>query len=451
MRDVVVFTLFVVLLPMCFFRPWFGLMAFTWLAYNRTQDLTWGFARTLPISQIVAVAMILGWMVWEFRPLVRRDVRLWAMIVLVAIVAGSIAANTLRWDYQGSRFSDLVKIVFVALLTSALCVTRRRLRAVMFVVAIGLGFYGVKNAFWFMLGQGTGVGPGGMLKDNNDFALAMVMNLPLLWYLADDIAPGRWQRLGRRAMHFAFFLTMLTVMATGSRGGFLSMGIVLMMMAMKTRWKVPALIGMALLALIGLMLAPPEYIERLQSITKADDESVQGRFLSWQVAFNMIQDRPMLGIGFKNMVWEYQRYLAGVKVPMNVEVVPSRVAHNSYLQVWAESGSFAFAIFLFMIFSTIFMARRIVKRTKGTVDAWIAPYGLAIECSFYGFLTGAMFLNRAHFDLLYQLVAVCAALPAVLVAERVRQARLAESRRRGRGPAREITIDGRSPLARAGG
>ena len=58
MRDVVVFILFITVLPTCFLKPWFGLMAFSWLAYNRTQDLTWGLARLLPISNTIGIAMI---------------------------------------------------------------------------------------------------------------------------------------------------------------------------------------------------------------------------------------------------------------------------------------------------------------------------------------------------------------------------------------------------------
>ena len=445
MRDLVVFGLFVAILPMCFFRPWIGLLTFTWLAYNRTQDLTWGFTRGLPLSQIVAMAMIAGWLTWEFRPLVRRDARLWAMILLLLIIAVSIAANTLRWDYQGSRFQDVIKIVFVALLTSALCIDRARLKQAMFVVSIALGFYGVKNACWFMLGQGTETGPGGMLKDNNDFALAMVMNLPLLWYLGDDLGDSKRGRMGRKAMRVAFFLTMLTIMSTGSRGGFLAMGVTLGMMAWKTKYKIPALLGMGLLGLIGLLLAPSEYLERLGTITEASDQSIQGRFLSWQVAGNMIKDKPLLGIGFKNMVFDYQRYLKGVPIPAHIEMVPSRVAHNSYLQVWAESGTFAFLTFMFMIGSSILLARRLAKRARDTVDAWVIPYCGAIECSLYGFLTGAVFLNRAHFDLLYQLVAICAALPVVIVAERARQAR--EAARGRRGPARRVSIRTSDPAA----
>jgi hypothetical protein len=46
-------------------------------------------------------------------------------------------------------------------------------------------------------------------------------------------------------------------------------------------------------------------------------------------------------------------------------------------------------------------------------------------------MVGATFLNRAHFDLVYQLVAVAVALPTVVTLERQRAA----NRRRRAGPA----------------
>src|SRR5262249_8185898 len=97
-RDIVVFTLFVVLLPVCLLRPWLGLMVFSWLAYNRTQDLTWGFARGLPISELVAIAFIVGWLIWEYRPLISRDPRLKAMVALLTVIGISIACKTFRYE-----------------------------------------------------------------------------------------------------------------------------------------------------------------------------------------------------------------------------------------------------------------------------------------------------------------------------------------------------------------
>ena len=45
MRDIIVSLLLVSLLPACYRRPFVGLCVFSWLAYMRVQDLTWGFAR----------------------------------------------------------------------------------------------------------------------------------------------------------------------------------------------------------------------------------------------------------------------------------------------------------------------------------------------------------------------------------------------------------------------
>ena len=447
MRDVVVFLLFVTLLPSCFLRPWWGVMAFTWLAYNRTQDLTWGFARSLPISDSIAVAMILGWMAWEYRPLWFSQPRLRAMVLLVLVVGVSMGANELIWEAVGKRYSELVKIVFVALLTGALLVNRARLRAYFLVVALALGFYGIKNGLWFLAGQGTIVGPGGMLKDNNDFALAMVMNLPLLWYVSYDVSDLRGGRALRLLLRGTFGLTVVAIMATGSRGGFLAMVACTGMMTMKTRYKVPALVSAVLVGLLALALAPPEYRERLSSITEAADQSAQGRILSWKVALNMIEHNPVLGIGFNNFVYQYQRYLTGIELPYGMESVPSRVAHNSYLQIWAESGSIAFGLFLFLVFGTILSMRRLQRAVRGTGDDWILRYATAIETTLYGYLAGAMFLNRAHFDLMYQLVAVGVMLPVVIVAERERQAAL---RRRRLGPAvpSEVWVRHRDPFVK---
>ena len=448
MRDLVVFLLFVTLLPTCFLRPWFGVMAFTWLAYNRTQDLTWGFARALPISETIAIAMILGWMAWEYRPLWFSHPRLRAMVILVIVIGVSAATTGFDWGRWGNRYSELAKVVFVALLTAALLVTRARLRAFCLVVALGLGFYGVKNALFYLMGGGTIVGPGGMLKDNNDFALAMVMNLPFLWYQSGDVSDLKGGRILKWGLRGAFFLTILTVMSTESRGGFLAMGFVLLMMAMKTRWKVPALVGVVLMGVLGYAYAPAKYKERLASITSAQDQSAQGRLISWQVAGQMIKSHPVLGIGFNNMVWQYQGYLTGLKLPVNADKIPSRVAHNSYLQIWAESGTIAFGLFLYLLFGTILAMRKLERLVRGTADDWVRRYAQTIEITLYGYMAGAMFLNRAHFDLMYQLVAVSAAVPIVVLADRERRARLSERRRVGPAVSSEIWVRHRDPFVK---
>lgn len=417
MRDLVVFAIFVFILPSCFLRPWVGVCAFTFLAYNRTQDLTWGFARGLPISQFIAIAMIFGWLFVELRPIPFNRKRVLAMTGLLLVVTGSMLVNKFSWSLQGNRYTDLVKVVVVSLVTGALLVNRDRLRQIIAVMSIGLGFYGLKNGLLFFLGSRSITGPGGMLKDNNDFALAMVMNMPLLYYLASDMKGLPYGKHIFRFMRAAAFLTPVTIISTSSRGAFLSLSVGALLVAWKTKWKVPAIATLFVLGLIGLAVAPQEYKDRISSIFKSaeeQDESVQGRFTSWKVAGNIIKAKPLTGIGFNRMVKEYNNYTKGIKNEQGTEEHFARVTHNSYLQIWAESGTIAYGLFMFMIVGSILAMEGTRRKAKRNGQEWAVRYADAIQVSMTSFMIGATFLNRAHFDFLYQLVIVGACLPKVM-------------------------------------
>jgi probable O-glycosylation ligase (exosortase A-associated) len=449
-RDVVVFSLFIYVLPMSFLRPWVGLCAFSWLAYNRTQDLTWGFARGLPLSQLIAVATLLGWLTIEFRPLKLRTPMVKAMVLMLLWIIVSIFANGINWDLQGRRITDLAKVILVCLLSGAMLTTRDRLRTLMAIVAIGLGFYSAKNGIMYALGSKSIAGPGGMLKDNNDFALAMVMNVPLLFYMANEVRPLKHGLLMSRFMKLAFCLSFLTIMSTGSRGGFLALGVVLTVMALKTKWKVPALASMALVGLLGLALAPAEYKERIVTIfagSDTQDGSVKGRLTSWKVAGSMIQSNPVMGIGLNRMVHEYNNYTDGLVSDDGSTQHFARVAHNSYLQIWAESGTPAYLLFMFMLVGTILSMEIGGRRFRRNGDEWLVPYCNAIEVSLIAFLIGATFLNRSHFDLIYQLVVIAGALPVLALVERK-----VDPKRNRKGPqiAQDVWVRDSNPFVRVG-
>ncbi len=450
MRDIVVFLLFVGILPLSLMRPWVGICAFTFLAYNRTQDLTWGFARNLPLSQLIAIAMVLGWLVSEFRPIPFKYHRIKAMALLVLVVTLSIIFNRVRWEEQGAKYTDLVKVIFVSLLTAAFLVNRYRLRVIMAVMAVALGFYGAKNGLMYVLGSRSIAGPGGMLKDNNDFALAMVMNVPLLFYLGNEMKPLKYGKQICLFMKGACAMSLLTIMSTGSRGAFLSLGVAAMLMAYKTKYKVPAMAALVLAGVIGTAVAPQEYKDRIASMfvdAEEQDDSVQGRFTSWMVATNMIKGNPVFGIGFNNMVHEYNRYTKGIYNEEGGTDHYARVSHNSYFQIWAESGTAAYLLFMFMIVGSIVSLERLWRRCKREGDDWAIPYCHAIQISMCSFMVGATFLNRAHFDFIYQLIVVASVLPTVIAAERVVQKRTA--RRKGPRLAQQVWVRHGNPFVKA--
>ena len=149
------------------------------------------------------------------------DPRSYAMMALVVLTGIGIAISEEPSAGQFQRYMEFVKIVAVALFTTAIVRNREQLRILIWIIALSLGFFGVKSGIWgiFTLGQIPILrGPGGMLGDNNDFSLALSMAVPMLFYL------GWTERRPeiKRAFWIAVPLTVVTVGLTRSRGGFLS-------------------------------------------------------------------------------------------------------------------------------------------------------------------------------------------------------------------------------------
>ena len=448
MRDLLVFLVVMAMMPVAFRRPYTGLLLFSWLAYMRPQDLCWGFARSMRLSFFVSAAMLLGW--WANEQGKRRftvwEPRSTMMALLMVLVAISYAQARLHNEYTNRYFFEYCKIIVIALFTVGQVDTRLRLKVIFWVVAASFGFYGVKNGLIGVLkGGGFQIlrGPGGMLLDNNDFALALVMNVPLLWYMG--IGEGKaWVR---KATVAAVGLTVATVLLTHSRGAFLALSMTTLWIAWRSGHLLRAVAALILLAAIFPLVVPDHVLERLGTITDTEETSANSRLTAWATALVMIQDNPIWGVGLRNFVDRVPEYSV---VPIG-EDSTTHVAHNSYLQIWAESGSIAFTVYLAILASVFWTLRRIYRVGRLRPDlAWASNYARMMEATTVGFAVGAFFLNRGHFDLFYHLMALVAALSLVVRTAELRPPELAAASSE-RGKPRAGVIDVVVPGLRGAG
>lgn len=411
MRDLVVSLVIIGLLPVCFRRPYIGLVMFSWLAYMRVQDLTWSFARFQRWSFYVAIVTFSGWFFSKNRTkFFVHDVRTWLMILMAVLVGLGVAFARERppdlLEVHISAYIEFAKIITIALFTTGVVTTRERLRLLIWVIALSFGFYGFKNALWGVktLGQQPILrGPGGLINDNNDFSLALGMAVPMLL----NIGLSDRRPVLRKAFLAMVPMTAFTVLLTHSRGGFLAMsaGIGILVWRSRYRWTG---IGVGFLALpVLIFLLPANMIERLASIANyEEDGSANARFKSWAVAGRMATDNPLLGVGLANFRPNYLDYEQH-PTPEQLQGFNIFVAHNSYLQIWAECGTPALAVYLLLIllsFITCWRTRALARQRFHT--SWIINYATMFEASLLCFIVGAVFLNRAHFDLFYHWVAI---------------------------------------------
>ncbi|MCA8941410.1 MAG: putative O-glycosylation ligase, exosortase A system-associated [Planctomycetes bacterium] len=403
MRDLIIALLILSTLPAAFRRPFVGLCVFSWLAYMRPQDLCWGFARSLRLSFLAGITMMAGYFAFEFgkRSFTRSTGRGWLMIgVLVCVTASLFVAYEVD-EYVMTYYSEFVKIIAIALFTIGQVDTKQRLRAVLWIIALSLGFYGVKGGLWgVMTGGVIKQGPGGMMGDNNDFALAMVMNLPILFYMS-SLETNRILKLVVKAM---FFFSCVTILLTHSRGGFLSMVIVFMVLAWRSGKLFQAGFALSAAAVAFLLFAPDHVLARLGTLEQGGQESSAGaRLKSWTVALRIIKARPLLGVGLRNFQAGYEEFGSEFLAPG----IEGHVAHNSYLQIWAEHGTFAITLYMMLLISMFLGAQKLRRMARGRPDlAWAETYARMFEATNAGFMFGAFFLNRGHFDLTYHLFAL---------------------------------------------
>lgn len=409
MRDLFVSGLVIGLLPTCFRRPFIGLLLFSMLAYMRIQDLTWGFARFQRWSFYVMVITLAGYILsGSQRRNMLPDVRNWIMIGLMVFVGLSLVMTgsfDYRWDTP--RYIEYLKIVGVAIFTTAVIKDRHYLRVLVWIIALSFGFFGVKNGISMILSGGSLKiiqGPGGMLADNNDFALALCMGIPLLFHLG-------WaerRKLMRRTMLAMVPLTMLTVVATHSRGAFLAMTCSVMVLVWRSKNRVGGFATLFLVAIAAVIAAPESYKERISTIGDyQEDHSARGRLDAWAVAGNMIAANPVFGVGFDKFQSNYRRYDLKTGPAAGVQDTTIHVAHNSYLQIWAECGTPAFFLYVLLIWLSYVDIWRVRKMARERYHAsWILSYATMFEASLTAFVVGSVFLNRAQFDLFYHFVAV---------------------------------------------
>ena len=406
-RDLLVLIIALPAVPISLVYPFIGLLAFSWLAYMRPQDMAWGVAAQFRLSFYVAIATMIGMILnWEV-PFFRRKastlflILFWGWITLSVLFAVDPSQGL-------DKYIEFSKIILISLLTTGLVKTRERLRWIVLVIGFSLGFLGLKyGLFGFTHGGEIQFksGVGGLIRDNNDFALALNMALPFLVFLAKDEQDTRWKLIFWSLVPF----TIATIVFTYSRGGFLALIASLGLCILRSRRKAWVLVVAPVTLYLFLLFAPARYLERINTIFVESqeewDSSIQGRLNAWKAAINISEDRPLFGVGVGNFRTVFYNYAPD---PENWHVV-----HNSYLQLLSDAGYPALGLYLILLgisLWTLWKTRRLVKLSRVPDSEWIIHYSFMFEIALIAFIIGGTFLDRAFFDLTYHIIALTACL-----------------------------------------
>ena len=399
MRGIAFFLGFVACLPLIFVSPFNGVLAWYVFSLGNFHTLIWGgpFAG-LNYAYVIAVLTCLSWF---FSRTDQKRLPLTPLVILTLLF--SIWITFTSWfalapaDDVWNKWITVEKILFMCLVGYALTTTRERLNQLIWAVVLTIGLWGVKGALFSILhGGGEIHGPdGGMLADNNDFGLGLIVMLPLIFYQR-QLATNRHVRRGLLLMGFLVTLAVFFTYSRGALVGVCAMGVVFWA---RSRAKFTTALLIAALAFSIYSVAPEKWFARMGTIeTYQEDGSAMSRLHLWQVSLRIAALHPINGGGFRvtfspNVT---NNMLRGTNL---ARLTKPRAAHSIYFDVLSEHGWVGLFLFLTIFGYSWVNCAWLIRHSRNRPDlAWANLLGRMGQAVLVGYATAGAFASQAYLD-----------------------------------------------------
>lgn len=373
---------------------------------------------------VTTIALVVLYAMWVGKLLTRMEPRTTPLLRPILPFASYLAFTALSVlvarDFTLAKF-DIFLLLQMFLLYVYIVGTVRTPQDMLFIVTmllIGVVFQGLIIIGVHITGKDSSIAgistvvdesyyntgqplrPGGTLGSPNNAASF----LSLLLIVSISVLMTRLGRWHKRLAILAFSLGGIGLILTQSRGGwiaFVSSAIILCLLAWRRGWLSPKIfLAVAIVATLVALLFQDIVATRLFG---DDNENAYSRIPLMELAFRMIEDNPVLGVGANNFAIMMEKYLASNSGTWLY------VVHNKYLLVWAETGIGGLLTFMWFLLAIIGWGWRCSK----SGDRFLSPLALGCTAAILGQMTHMLvepFNSSVGLQLLYFVAGLVAAM-----------------------------------------
>lgn len=265
-----------------------------------------------------------------------------------------------------------------------------------------------------------GCGPG-LLRDENDIAMFLVMLLPFS-YMKSTLETNA---LRKGFCMLVFLLTLAGIASTISRGGMVGALPTLGFIWLKSKRKILSLVLLAISLALTVAFGPEKLISEFKTIGDTNEGTASSRLYFWGLSWEMMKLRPLFGVGamcWGNGVWGM--------VQSGELVIPSRIGnmtpHSVYFQLISEVGilgTVAWVGLLGVVAKALYSIREsALNRQMGAVlgrmtnpaaihhamemQSHVKAASVSLAICILGFLLASAFLSVLFYPQLYFFVAL---------------------------------------------
>jgi O-antigen ligase len=389
------------------------LAIFTILVFLRPQEMNEKFyeaswQKFAGIAIIIAVFFRLRSVAWNR---LQNSVVKW-MAIFIAMTFASVPTSI--WPGGSVNFilqvvlREVLIFLFIVLLTTDV-VKIRKIGLIMGLcnsVLAALALRSFIRGLMLVGGYRAAVEEGGTFSDPNELALCFVISLPLLYFLGQAWG-GKWK---------VFYGVCVLICAAGtlvtySRGGAIGLcgviAAIILLDKQKRRRNLVLALGAGVLVL-STSLGIKERIETVYVHERDPVGSIQARLSILKTGFGIFLEHPLLGTGVGCFAIKEGESHGGLG--------QWSTAHNSFVQVAAETGFIGLIAFLGCFVSCFRTMRSGLKNKQDDDRAKAAAK--ALMASMTGFLLCGSFLSVAYSWYFFYLVGLGASLGNLIDRER---------------------------------
>jgi O-antigen ligase len=347
----------------------------------------------LPWTQLTIIGAFLGCFADRTVRWVSSSINVLLILFLVVILLSSVFAYFPSFSY--AKLENYYLWVIIYFLIINIVNTRKRFFIFLCVfllasskLSLSLALTWAKRGFSF---TDWGLsGPPGFFQNSGELAIQMLVFWPIAWAFAHSLKPyvsKRWYRL----LMLMPITAIMVILGSSSRGGQLALVVQLVVMNYRTVFKPKILISCCVAFFLIWTFLPEQQKERFQ--TMGEDKTSRQRILYWENGLEMIQEHPVLGVGYFNFVPYFERYYSE-----DVLFHRAELPHNIIIQVGTDTGAVGLTIFLALLFVALRKAQRFRAKGCETKQRLI---GNCANLSLIGFFVAGQFVTVTYYPFLW--------------------------------------------------
>ncbi|SRR5579859_1111706 len=384
-------------------------LGYIWVDLFSPQSLADGPVGELPLSMIIGVAAIGGYLLFDRRDPPRPTLGLWLIvswaiwITLTTLWAEVPAAAWEKWNWA-------IKTVAFSAFLPFVIRSRIQIEAMVLTIVLSLGGTLLAGGARTLLTGGgyqvkLGLASGNSgLAEGSTLATTAIAIIPLILCMRTHSlllpkGPLRhWLCFGLIAA------AVLTALGSFERTGLIALAVLAFCLWLRSRRKWLHGGAAAGVALAGLGAMSGVWYDRMATIStfRAEDSALT-RIAVWLWTLHYAADHP-LGGGFGvYLINHFEVPIAGTG---DVLEITARAFHSIYFEILGEQGIVGLAIFAAMVVYLFASLRSVGKAGAASAeDAWLAGLAQALTISALIYLAGGAFVGIAFQPFFYYLFA----------------------------------------------